>query len=219
MELKRALELRTEYEGNSGIIRVDKDEYICLNEMLAFFPSQDMSNWIRSPKTQEFIKIIENELKSVDSTYSKKAIFTKRGNGGGTWAVPILAFEFATWLSPEFKYKVFTEYINGTQHKKDWNIKRIHAAYNYKFMTASIKNAHEEPKPYHFSNEALMLNEIVFGVRDGLVRDTASEEQLDQIAYLEGYNAVLIDLGMDYQTRKEKLVKTHLEKTQAKLTN
>jgi len=56
--------------------------------------------------------------------------------------------------------------------------------------------------PSNYSNEALMLNEIVFGIRDGDVRDSATEDQLDLISMFEVYNAGFIDIGMDYQARK-----------------
>jgi hypothetical protein len=59
--------------------------------------------------------------------------------------------------------------------------------------------------PSAIRNEALMLNEIVFGVREGKVRDTATEAQLDKISELEQHNATMIMLNMDYQERKSKL--------------
>jgi hypothetical protein len=200
MDLKKALELKTEFYGSNGVVRVDKDEYICINDLQSFFPEKRIDVWLRSDKTKEFIDIVEKNIIPL-----KGGIITKRGKGGGTYAHHLIAFDFAMWLSPEFKLKVYTEYINGTQHKKDWNIKRIHAAFNYKIMTESIKNDHDKPMHFHFSNEALMINEIVFGVREGNIRDTASEEKLDQIACLEGANSTLIDIGLEYAERKEKL--------------
>jgi hypothetical protein len=205
MELKRALELHTEYAGSVGVIRVDADDYICLNELNAFFPDQRLDVWQKSDKTKNFIACVETEYKLPPNG----GIISKRGRNGGTWAHPMIAFEFATWLSPEFKLKVYREYIEGRQHKQDWNIKRILAANNYKMMTDAIKNDHEKPMPYHYSNEALMLNEIVFGVRDKELRDTATEDQLDAIAKLEQHNATMIILDMDYQKRKEKLKEIH----------
>ena len=208
MELKRALELRTEYAGNAGVIRVDADDYICLNEMLAFFPDHRMDVWAKTDKTKAFITCVEREFQLP----LNGGIIARRGKLGGTWAHPMIAFEFATWLSPEFKLKVYREYVDGKQTKKDWNIKRIMAANNYKMMTEAIKNDHDDPKPYHFSNEALMLNEIVFGVRDGNVRDTATEQQLDDISWLETRNGAYIELGMEYQERKTTLQKMYGKK-------
>lgn len=83
-------------------------------------------------------------------------------------------------------------------------------------LVKAVKNANEQPQSYHYSNEALMINEIVFGVRFGDVRDTATELELDAVADLEARNATLIDLGMEYQERKEKL-KMMFEKNNIKL--
>lgn len=64
---------------------------------------------------------------------------------------------------------------------------------------------HKEPKPYHFSNEALMINEIVLGTRTKTNRDELTDSQLKMITDLEAKNAAYIDLGMSYQERKERL--------------
>jgi len=201
MELKKALALRTEYEGTVGVIRVDSNDYVCLNEMVAFFPGRSIEKWAKAVGTKEFARAVEKEFKLPPNG----GIIGKKGKGGGTWAHPMIAFEFATWLSPEFKLKVYKEYVDGTQRKENWNIKRIMAANHYKFMTDAINEAHDPAKHYHYSNEALMLNEIVFGVRDGNVRDTATEEQLDLISSLEMHNATLISIGWDYHKRKDTL--------------
>jgi hypothetical protein len=208
MELKRALELRTEYAGQSGVIRIDSNDYVCLNEMLAFFPSKSMDKWAKAEHTREFISAVEAEYKLPPNG----GIIAKRGKSGGTWAHPMIAFEFATWLSPEFKIKVYREYIEGTQRKENWNIKRILAANNYKLMCDAIKNDHETPRPYHFSNEALMINEIIFNVRDGHIRENATEKQLEDISWAEKTNGTLIELGMDYQTRKSKLAEMYAKR-------
>ena len=197
MELKRALELHTEYNGIAGIVKCDGD-YICLNDLNEYFPNKRIDNWMRLDSVKELIEHLSKSL-------TIEVIKTKRGKYGGTFAHNIIALDFAAWLSVEFKVKVYTEYMNGTQRKENWNIQRIMAANNYRLMTRSITDAHEKPMPYHYSNEALMLNEIVFGIRDGNVRDTATEKQLDDIAWLEGRNGAYIDLEMDYQTRKERL--------------
>lgn len=204
MELKRALELRTEYAGSAGVIRVDSQDYVCLNEMLAFFPGRSMDKWAKADHTKEFVLAVEREFQLPPNG----GIIAKRGKSGGTWAHPMIAFEFATWLSPEFKLKVYREYTHGTQRKENWNIKRIMAANNYKLMCEAIKKDHEEPKPYHFSNEARMINTIAFGIPD-FDRTTATEEQLDRISWLESRNGAYMELAMGYQTRKAKLTELY----------
>jgi hypothetical protein len=214
MELKRALELRTEYAGKAGVIRVDNQDFICLNEMLAFFPNKSMDKWAKAEHTKEFVLAVEKEFQIPPNG----GIIAKRGKAGGTWAHPMIAFEFATWLSPEFKLKVYREYIEGTQNKKGWNIKRIMAADNFKFMTEAVKNDHAEPKHYHFSNEARMINQILFG-EPSFDREEATEFQLDQISWAERANGVMIEMCIDYQERKSKLADLFIKKNTVTLTN
>jgi len=211
MELKRAIELRMEYAGNPGVIRVDSKNFFCLNEMASFFPGKEIKEWLKNRATQEWVDLI-----SLREMGGIPPIITKRGKGGGTWAHHLIAFEFATWLSPEFKYVVYNSYINGTQRKENWNIKRIMAANNYKLMCESIQNAHEAPKPYHYSNEARMLNSIVFA-DPGFDREMATEQQLDAISWLESRNGAYIDIDMEYKDRKEKLIHLYAEKYLPKL--
>jgi hypothetical protein len=220
MELKKALELQVNYYGSDGVIRVDENGYICLNDFISFFPNKDMSNWARSTSTIEFIQSVENEISnSVKSTELKQAVITKRGRyKSGTYAHKWVATHFAMWLSAEFSLIVIRSFEEGTQNKQDWNIKRILAANNYKLMCEAIKNDHENPKHYHFSNEALMLNEIVFGVRSSEVRESATEQQLDAIAWLESRNGAYIEIGMDYQERKKTLLAMYETKYLPKLT-
>jgi len=199
MELKRALALHTEYNGIEGLVKCD-GEYICLNDLNEYFPNKYIDDWRRTAQTKELIDMVEKTI-----IPGKCGIIAKRGKGGGTFAHNLIALDFAAWLSVEFKLKVYMEYTNGTQHKQDWNIQRIMAANNFKLMTRAISDAHEDPKPYHYSNEALMINEIAFGVREGSARDSATEEQLNDVSWLEGHNGAYIDLGMDYQERKAKL--------------
>jgi len=206
MELKRALEIRTEYNGIAGSVKCEGD-YICLNDLQAYYPNKRIDHWLESAQTKELIAAIEKTL-----IPGKPGITSRRGYKGGTYAHHLIALDFAAWLSVEFKLKIYLAYIDGTQHKQDWNIKRILAANNYRLMCDAIKGDHEPAKPYHFSNEALMLNEIVFHSREATARDGASEELLDDIAELEADNSTMIKLGMDYQARKAKLTELYAKK-------
>lgn len=199
MELKRALELREEYNGIAGVIKCDGD-YICLNDLNSYFPDKRIDVWMKTAQTQELIATVEKMI-----IPPKSGIITKRGRGGGTFAHHFIAMDFAAWLSVEFKLKIYMDYVSGTQTKKDWNLIRELAAFNYKMLSVSVAGAHDEPKPYHFSNEALMLNEIVFGVRKPIERDQLSERQLAIITEMQAKNAAYIDAGMDFQKRKSLL--------------
>ncbi len=205
MKLSKAFAISVEYLGKNDPIRIDSKGLICLTDMIKFFPRKRLDNWIRLDSTKEFIQTVEEFLNTSDVS-DLKPLYRRRGKyDGGTYAHELVAMEFATWLSPEFKLKVFLEYMNGSQKKENWNVSRILSAYNYKLLSLAIKDAHDVPKPYHFSNEALMINEIVFNIRDKSVRDKATEEQLNLIAQIESENATMIKLGMEYKDRKAKL--------------
>lgn len=215
MKLQRAFEMSVEYLGKSDPIRVDKEKRISLTDMVKFFPKKRLDVWLKTKPTKEFIKIVDKDLNTT-SGCSLKSLVTKRGKyEGGTYAHEYIAMEFAMWLSPEFKLNVIKAYQDGTQKKENWNIKRILAANNYRIMTLAVEQDHEDPKSYHYSNEARMLNNIVFGKSEKSIRDTATEYELDLIANLEGHNSTLIFLGMDYQERKEKLKEIHFKETKA----
>lgn len=214
MELKKALELQVQYYGHDGTVRVDENGYICLNDLAAYFPNKRIQNWMDNISTKELIEHVDSFLIHSNSS-ELKSLITKRGrHKSGTYAHELIAMDFAAWLSVEFKLNIYQAFIDGTQRKQDWNIKRILAANNYKLMCEAIKNDHEVPKPYHFSNEALMINEIVFGVRDGNVRETATEEQLDAVSWIETRNGAYIEAGMEYQDRKKLLTRLYQEKYQ-----
>jgi hypothetical protein len=209
MELKKALELQVEHYGRDGTIRIDENGYICLNDLAEYYPHKRIQNWIDNASTKELIEKVGDVLISWKRS-ELKPVVAKRGKyKSGTYAHELVAMDFAAWLSVELKLKIYQAYIDGTQNKQDWNIKRILAANNYKLMCEAIKNDHETPKHYHFSNEALMLNEIVFGVRDGHVRESATEKQLEDISWAESRNGAFIEAGMDYQSRKAKLIEMY----------
>ncbi len=86
-------------------------------------------------------------------------------------------------------------------------------------MTDAIADSHENPKPYHFSNEADMINRIVLGMsaakfkahheieKNESVRDYMSELQMKAVIDLQRANTVFIQMGDNYEDRKEKLSK------------
>jgi hypothetical protein len=212
MELRKALQLQVEYFGRNGTIRVDENAYVCLNDLNEYFPNKRLDNWLRLDTTNDFIKTVDKILNTSDVRELGSSVVAKRGrHKSGTFAHKWVAQKFAMWLSPEFELSVIQAYESGEQRKQNWNIKRILAANNFKIMCEAIQTAHEPAKPYHYSNEARMVNGIVFGAMD-FDRDTATEPQLDAVAHLEASNGTLIDLGFEYQERKEKLAVMYQQK-------
>lgn len=101
-------------------------------------------------------------------------ILSKSGNNGGTYAHPDIAFEFASWVSPEFKLYLITEFEKlkqkeGYKNKVDWSVRRELTKTNYRIHTNSIKEniiptLSERQKLYVYSNEADLLNVALFGM-------------------------------------------------------
>jgi len=62
MKLRDAVELQVNHYNHPGIIRVDKNDYFCLNDLNSFYPNKRVDNWMRLDSTQEFIALIERDL-------------------------------------------------------------------------------------------------------------------------------------------------------------
>ena len=101
-------------------------------------------------------------------------IISKAGRYGGTYAHPDIAFEFASWISPEFKLYVIKDYQrlkSDEAHRLEigWNTKRELSKINYRIHTDAIKEFLLTPeltpqeKSYKYANEADLLNIALFG--------------------------------------------------------
>ena len=160
-------------------------------------------------------------------------IYSKSGRyGGGTFAHKDIAFEFASWLSPEFKLYLIKEFQRLKQLEKttiqslEWQVKRSLVKTNYKIHTDAIKKQLESlnlPKfqeKIRYADEADMLNLIMFGktagewrnenqdlAKQGLnIRDVANIEDLIILSGLETLNAYLLDQNQEKETRMQKLI-------------
>jgi hypothetical protein len=148
--------------------------------------------------------------------------------GGGTFAHKDIAFEFATWISPEFKLYLIKEFQRLKVEENErlavgWDAKRMLTKINYKIHTDSIKENIILPQKLSnqeanitYANEADVLNMALFGMTakkwkdknpklTGNVRDYANVTQLVCLANLEGLNAEFIRMGMTQKARLLKL--------------
>lgn len=149
-------------------------------------------------------------------------IYSSSGRyGGGTFAHQDIAFEFASWVSAEFKLYLIKEFQRlkiSEQKELEWNSKRELAKVNYRIHTDAIKEKLIVPSltakqiSYVYANEADVLNVALFGKTaaewraenpetKGNVRDYATVEQLLVIANMESYNAILISQGIPQSER------------------
>ena len=233
-----------------NVIKVNGEDYICLTDMLRakdgdFF----ITDWLRNRNTLEYIGIWE-KVYNPDFNYGEFAIIrnqsglnsfkisvkefasrtnaisvqAKAGRYGGTYAHKDIAFEFAMWISPEFKIYIVKEFQRlktEEQRLLGWSARRELSKINYRIHTDAIKQnlIPSEVTPTQasmiYANEADVLNVAMFGItakqwRDahpdmkGNIRDYASINELICLSNMENLNAVLIGQGM---TQSERLVK------------
>lgn len=185
----------------------------------------------------EFREIKNKEVGYVSFTLSPKrwidrtnaiGIYSKGGKYSiGTFAHPDIAFEFASWLSPEFKLYLIKEFERlkqneSYQYQIDWNANRILSKVNYVVHTDAIKNfivptLTEEQKRFVYAEEADVLNVALFGMtakewrennpelaKNGNMRDYTDLLHLVILSNLETINASLIS---DNISQRERLIK------------
>ena len=165
-----------------------------------------IDHWLSNAETKEYIE-------KLNTRNSGDLIKAKRGNNGGTWLHPKLAVVFARWLSVDFAIWC-DEQIDGIIHGKpeqtDWSRVRHEAASTYKVMSAMLdmkrKLEGKETKPYHYANEAKLVNWAMTGEFKPVDREQLSVGDLDLLAKLEELNSLLIGQGFIRDDRKVKLL-------------
>ena len=234
------------------ILTHKEDDYISLTDM-ARFKNADatglvISHWMRTGYTLNFLGAWEQlynpnfnvtefgniKMESVDNSFiiSTKqwtertgaiGIIAKPGRYGGTYAHRDLAFEFATWLSPEFKLYLITEFQRLKQEEQErlsleWNLQRTLSKINYRIHTDAVKERlipeeiTKEQASFVYASEADLLNVALFGMtaaewrvvnpeKEGNMRDHATLEQLVVLSNMESINALLIRQGLSQSER------------------
>ena len=239
-----------------GIYTTDfENEFISLTDIARYKsdePKDVIKNWMRSKDTLEFLGLWEqlhnSTFKGVEfDTFRNQAgsnaftmspskwidatnaigIVSKSGRYGGTFAHSDIAFEFASWVSPEFKLYIIKDYkrLKTEENSKlslGWNLNREISKLNYRVHTDAIKENLITPVltpqqiSYTYANEADLLNTVLFGKtakewRDsnpnekGNIRDLASIYQLLVLSNMESYNAILIKQGKSQAERMQLL--------------
>ena len=234
-----------------------KNDYISLTDIARYKnvhePKDVVKNWLRVRDTIEFLGLWETihnpNFKGVEfDSFRKEAgtnaftlspqrwientnaigIVSKSGRGGGTFAHPDIAMEFASWISAEFKLYLIQDYkrLKSDENSKlslGWNLNREISKINYKIHTDAIKeyllkDLTNEQLSYKYASETDMLNVALFNKRakqwreenpdlKGNMRDYASLNELLVLANMESYNAILIGKGMDQKERMIELRK------------
>lgn len=238
-------------------------DYVCITDIARqkndIDPNGVIANWMRNRNTIEFLGIWEqlynpsfnptefegfrNEAGLNAFTMSPSrwvehtnaiGIFSVAGRYGGTYARTDIAFEFASWVSVEFKLylvKEFQRLKSEEQKQIGWSIKRELSKLNYRIHTDAIKQniIPEEIDAYHksliYAEEADVLNVAMFGItakewrdanpdKKGNIRDYATINELICLSNMENLNAVFINDGLSQSERLVKLNKIAIQQMQ-----
>ncbi len=230
-----------------SLVKLGDKDFISLTDIARFknaeSPKDIVKNWLRNKNTIEFLGLWERlnnpKFKGVEFDSFRNAagsnafvlspqkwiestnaigLISRSGNNGGTFAHQDIAFEFASWLSPEFKLYLIKEFqrLKEDEQKKldlGWDVKRLISKANYKIHTDAVKNylipptVTKEKVSLVYANEADIINVALFGMtakawrdknpnQDGNIRDCATVEQLIVLNNLEILNAEWIKEGI-----------------------
>ncbi len=232
------------------VIQVNDEDYICITDMIKakdgdFF----VTDWLRNRNTLEYLGIWEqvynpgfnygefatirsksglNNFKISVKEFVQRTnaigIQAKAGRYGGTYAHKDIAFEFAMWISPEFKVYIVREFQRlkeEEQKQLGWSAKRELTKLNYHIHTDAIKQnlipqeLTTAQTSIIYANEADVLNVALFGMtakqwreanpgQKGNIRDYATINELICLSNMENLNAVFINEKM---SQKERLIK------------
>ena len=246
-------------KGNKvSVVVVNDCEYISLTDLARYADGEEprlpIRDWMRNKEVISYLGLWEkinnpsfkggefapfkneagsNTFKMSPQKWIKSTdaigIISKSGKYGGTYAHSDIAFEFASWLSPEFKLYLIQEFQrlkkNEAYHEKiEWHANRILSKANYLVHTDAVKNyivptLTEKQKRFVYADEADVLNVALFGMtakewRDnnpnlkGNIRDYTDLIHLIILNNLETSNAEFIKLGINQGERLIRLNET-----------
>jgi hypothetical protein len=232
------------------------EDLLCLTDIAKFknaeHPDDVIRNWLRNRNTVEFLGVWErlnnpnfkpvefdgfriqaglNSFTLTPKQWIEKTaaigIISRAGRYGGTFAHKDIAFEFAAWVSVEFKLYLIKEFqrLKDDENRRlslAWNLNRTLSKLNYRIHTDAVKNnlippeVTPEQAAITYASEADLLNVALFGRTarewrtanpklDGNMRDHASIEQLLVLANMEGLNAEFIHMQIPQGERLMKL--------------
>ena len=239
--------------GKEITLLANNTDYISLTDIAKYKNSEDprfvVNSWLSSYATIDFLATWESlnnpnfnraEFHTVRNEPGRLIITSKQwiektnaigitskaGRYGGTYAHSDIAFEFASWISPEFKLYIIQDYQRLKQEEAyrnqlDWQVNRYLAKLNYTIQTDAIKeNIVPSLKPsqisFAYSSEADVINVALFGMtakeyrakkptKEGNQRDNATIEQLLVLNNLQNLNAEMIKQGLSQSNRLTEL--------------
>lgn len=239
-----------------AVLSRDGSDYLCITDIARYKDAERtdhvLQNWLRNRNTVEFLGVWEQinnrDFKPLEfegiriqaglnsfvltarqwiDTTAAIGLVAAPGRYGGTFAHKDIAFEFASWISVEFKLYLIKEFQRlkaeeGRRQSMAWDLNRTLAKLNYHIHTSAVKANLIPPvitaaqAAHTYASEADLLNVALFGRTakqwraanpelEGNVRDHASIQQLLVLANLESLNAELIEMALPQAVRLEKL--------------
>lgn len=264
--MKKARNTSIDVRGTAvSIVSQEDADYICLTDIARYKNPENtddiIRNWLRNRNTVEFLGIWEqlnnpnfkpvefdgirmqaglNSFTLTPKQWAEKTgaigIISKAGRYGGTYAHKDIAFEFASWISVEFKLYLIKEFqrLKEDENRRlslAWNLNRTLSRLNYHIHTDAIKEHLIPPEitpaqsRITYANEADVLNVALFGQTakqwrdansklEGNMRDHATVEQLLVLANIESMNAEFIHMGLEQGERLKRLNKIAIRQMQ-----
>ena len=255
--MKKAAKTTIDVKGTAVTVMSQRnDDYISLTDIARYKNAEHtddlIRNWLRNRNTLEFLGIWESlnnpDFKPVEfdgfriqaglnsftltpkqwvSKTSAIGLISKQGRYGGTYAHKDIAFEFATWISVEFKLYLIKEFQRLKEDENDrlslaWNLNRTLSKLNYAIHTDAVKThlvpeaVTPEQAAFTYASEADLLNVALFSQTakqwraahpeaEGNMRDHATIEQLLVLANIESMNAELIHMELPQGERLKRL--------------
>ena len=244
-----------------------EEDYISLTDMVSKFEGGTslIDAWLRNKDTIEFLGVWERlnnpsfnsvefdgirleagtnrfrlSVKKWMEDVGGVGVIAKAGRYGGTYAHRDIAFEFGSWLSPEFKLYLITEFQRFKRSEADrgldWDVKRALSKVQYRVHTDAVQQhlipaeISQKEAGFIYASEADVLNKALFGMtaadwkkqnpkEKGNLRDHATVEQLIVLSSLESQNALLIEQKVPQSQRLQILNQLARTQLQALLTN
>ncbi len=250
------------------LLSQNEEDYISLTDMAQAFEGAEqlIKNWLQNKNTIDFLgvwerlnnpnfNLVEFHQIKIDAGLNsfvmsaKKwvlrvngiGLVAKAGRYGGTFAHKDIAFEFGSWLSPEFKLYLIKEFQRLKEQeiqadKLEWNIRRSLTKSQYRIHTDAIREHLIPPRiskskeGFIYASEADVLNMALFGKtakiwreenpnKEGNIRDYASVAQLVVLASLESQNALLIEQQKSQNERLSILNKLAIKQMRSLIDN
>ena len=253
-----------------SLIQNNQNDFISLTDLARHRDDERsdyiIQNWLRTRSTIEFIGLWEKfnnpDFNSIEfdgiknlsgsnsfsltakrwiDTTNAIGIISKTGRYGGTFAHKDIAFEFAAWLSTEFKFYLIKEFQRlkddeNDRLKLEWNLQRTISKINYRIHTDAVKEnlipkeITKQQSSFVYANEADLLNVALFGTtakewrdlnegKTGNIRDYSTLEQLVVISNMESINALLIQQGISQHERLITLNKVAISQMKSLMEN